>query len=293
MKWNQMRRSAHVVDARQVGTRMRRIRRSGSLGLGGMLIAGLFLIVIKVTSGNSSNQNNVLTSQHAKGTERIKQPIQDQTTGAELDFVRAILGDTEDVWERIFREELKKTYPQPQLILFTREVKSACGFGSTATGPFYCPADKKVYLDHSFFQYIEATAQNHADFARAYAIAHEVGHHVQNVLGIGRKISALKAKAQKRDANALTVKQELHADCLAGVWGHHTKKRGLIDRQDIAAALATASQIGDDYLQQRARGHVAPESFKHGTSQQRMNAFARGIAGGRLRDCPIDLAREE
>jgi predicted metalloprotease len=207
------------------------------------------------------------------------------------DFVRAILGDTEDTWQKIFQQQRGTPYQEPTLVLFSGGMPSACGFAETAVGPFYCPRDTKVYLDMHFFQAIRAAAGPEADFARAYAIAHEVGHHVQHLLGTLEKVHQLQARAPQTTANQLSVRLELQADCFAGVWGHHTADRGLINPQDVATALQTASQIGDDYLQRRARGTVAPETFTHGSSQQRVQWFERGLMGGNIRQCDTFAAQ--
>jgi predicted metalloprotease len=199
--------------------------------------------------------------------------------------VRAVLGDTEDTWQKIFQQQRGTPYQEPKLVLFSGGMQSACGFAETAVGPFYCPRDAKVYLGINFFQAIRAAAGPEADFARAYAIAHEVGHHVQHLLGTFEKVQHMQARADRALANQLSVRIELQADCFAGVWGHHTAERGLINQQDIATALQTAAQIGDDYLQRRARGTVAPETFTHGSSQQRVQWFEQGLTSGDMQQC--------
>lgn len=199
--------------------------------------------------------------------------------------MKAVLGDTEDTWGRIFKQQLNATYQAPKLVLFSSSVDSACGFAKAAVGPFYCPSDDKVYLDMSFFRQIQATAGADADFARAYAIAHEVGHHVQNQLGISTKVTQLQARSDKAMANSLSVRLELQADCFAGVWGHYTAERNLINGQDVTAAMNTATQIGDDYLQKQSRGYVVPEAFTHGSSQQRVSWFTRGLKSGSMKQC--------
>jgi uncharacterized protein len=214
-------------------------------------------------------------------------PLNDRTAN----FVRAILGDTEDTWQKIFQQQRGTPYQEPKLVLFSGGMRSACGFAETAVGPFYCPRDAKVYLDMNFFQAIQAAAEPEADFARAYAIAHEVGHHVQHLLGTFDKVQQIQARADQITANQLSVRIELQADCFAGVWGHHTAERGIINRQDIATALQTAAQIGDDYLQRRIRGTVVPETFTHGSSQQRMQWFKQGLTSGDMQQCDTFAAQ--
>ncbi len=200
-------------------------------------------------------------------------------------FVSAVLGDTEDTWSTIFQQQVRTAYQPPRLRLFRDEIGSACGMASTASGPFYCPSDRKVYLDMGFFQQIEAAAGPNADFARAYAIAHEVGHHIQNQLGIASQVHQAQAQSSKTQANALSVRLELQADCYAGIWGHHTAQRGLIGERDVEGALNAAAQIGDDYLQRRARGYVVPEAFTHGSSKERVRWFSKGLQSGSIRQC--------
>jgi uncharacterized protein len=200
--------------------------------------------------------------------------------------VRAILGDTEDTWRKIFRDRLGQEYPAPKLVLFNGGVQSACGSADTQAGPFYCPVDEKVYLDMAFFSQIRATQQGpNADFARAYAISHEVGHHIQHKLGLLTKVRQRQQQVDKETANALQVRVELQADCLAGVWGHYTIKRDLVTRDDLKAAMNTAAQIGDDFLQKQTRGYVVPESFTHGSSEQRVEWYTTGLKSGDINTC--------
>ncbi len=169
--------------------------------------------------------------------------------------------------------------------MFWDRADSACGMAGTASGPFYCPSDQKVYLDMGFFQQIEATAGPNADFARAYAIAHEVGHHIQNQLGTGAQVRQAQLRSSKSEANALSVLQELQADCYAGIWGHYTAQRGLIGARDVEGAMNAAAQIGDDYLQKRSQGYVVPEAFTHGSSKERVRWFNKGFQSGSIRQC--------
>ncbi len=206
-------------------------------------------------------------------------------------FVSKVLADTEDTWRVIF-EQTNRQYQDPKLVLFTGATPTACGTGQTASGPFYCPLDRKVYLDLAFFQDLKARYKAPGDFAQAYVIAHEVGHHVQNLLGIMEKVEAARSRAGETQANALSVRLELQADCLAGVWAYHADRtRNVLEAGDIEEALGAASAIGDDRLQQQAQGHIVPDSFTHGSSAQRVQWFRRGIESGDLGQCNTFEAR--
>ena len=198
-------------------------------------------------------------------------------------FVAKVLGTTERTWDRIFRQTLGRTYEKPKLVLFSGSVRSACGMASAAMGPFYCPVDRKVYLDLSFFRDMRSKLGASGDFAEAYVIAHEVGHHVQNLLGILGKVQQAKRGLGRVAANKLQVRVELQADCLAGVWGN--RNRHLLEAGDLEEALNLAAAIGDDRLQKKARGYVVPDSFTHGSSEQRMRWFKRGFDTGDIRQC--------
>ena len=200
------------------------------------------------------------------------------------DFVARVLGDTEDTWSAIFRKGGRE-YQPPKLVLFRGAVDSACGMASSAMGPFYCPSDDKVYLDRSFFEDLSRRFGAPGDFARAYVIAHEVGHHVQNQLGITQKVAQQRRGASEARSNALSVRVELQADCLAGVWGHYAGQRNLLDPGDVEAGLSAAAAIGDDRLQQQSRGRVSPESFTHGSSAQRVRWFRAGLESGDVNQC--------
>ncbi|MEB3160415.1 MAG: neutral zinc metallopeptidase [Synechocystis sp.] len=196
-----------------------------------------------------------------------------------------MLADTEDTWHQVF-QEMGGTYQEPKLVLFSGSVQSACGYAQAAMGPFYCPGDRKVYLDLSFYQDLKNRHNAPGDFAQAYVIAHEVGHHVQTLLGISPKVQAMKQRVSPKQANDLSVRLELQADCFAGVWANRAQKaRQILEQGDIEEALNAASQIGDDRLQRQAQGYVVPDSFTHGSSQQRMRWFTRGIQSGDLRQC--------
>jgi predicted metalloprotease len=199
-------------------------------------------------------------------------------------FVATVLAETEDTWNGIFKAQ-GKTYEEPRLTLFSGQIRSACGFASAASGPFYCPEDHKVYLDTNFFTLLDRQFGASGDFAQAYVIAHEVGHHVQNLIGILPKFNQMRQRMDEVQANQMSVRVELQADCFAGIWGHFTDQKGILEKGDVEEALNAAQQIGDDTLQRRTQGYVVPESFNHGTSAQRQAWFARGFKSGRLQDC--------
>lgn len=270
MKWEDLRRSKNVVDRRNA---RRTVATGGGLGLGGLVL----VIVIALLTGQNPLAFLGLVQQTAPTTQ--VQPLPPGQGDREGDFVRAVLGDTEAVWGEIFAASGER-YEEPVLVLFSEGVESACGFASTASGPFYCPGDSRMYLDLAFFERLSATAGEDAAFARAYVIAHEVGHHVQNLLGILAEVQAQRQGLSEAESNALQVRVELQADCLAGVWGHYTAERGLIEQADIERALRAAAAVGDDHLQRQARGRVVPESFTHGTSEQRMRWFSAGLESG-------------
>jgi predicted metalloprotease len=203
----------------------------------------------------------------------------------EREFVAVVLADTEDTWRELFRR-MNREYEDPKLVLFTASVQSACGMAGSAVGPFYCPADHKLYLDLDFFRALRTRFAAAGDFAQAYVIAHEVGHHVQTLLGVSERVMASRRRADRAAANALSVRQELQADCFAGIWAHHADRtRQILEEGDLEEALTAAAAIGDDRLQRQAEGRVVPESFTHGTSAQRVHWFRRGFDSGSLRDC--------
>jgi predicted metalloprotease len=200
------------------------------------------------------------------------------------EFVSTVLRDTEQVWGKLFRA-MGRTYEEPKLVLFRGSVQSACGMAGAAVGPFYCPADRKAYIDLSFYKQLRERFAAPGDFAQAYVIAHEVGHHVQNLLGYSDRIRAAQARTGERERNALSVRLELHADFLAGVWAHHAHRdRHVLEDGDVEEALGAASAIGDDTLQRKTQGEVSPDSFTHGSSAQRVAAFRKGLHSGRLAD---------
>lgn len=278
MKTDDMRESSNVEDQRGSGM---------SGGLGGMRLgigATLLIVVGSLLFGlNPLQVLNLISGSGSVSTQVNSQPVDPNDSTAV--FVKKVLGDTEDTWSQIFQKQLGSQYRDPKLVLFSGVVSSDCGDAQTAMGPFYCPNDEKVYLDMDFFRQIQAAAGSNADFARAYAIAHEVGHHVQNLLGISDKVQRAMQQSDQRTANAYSVRLELQADCFAGVWGHYTQQRGLVNNQDVQAAINTAAQIGDDYLQKQATGRVVPDAFTHGSSQQRVTWFEKGLSSGDINQC--------
>jgi predicted metalloprotease len=251
----------------------------GGGGLGTLAIA----LLIAFLGGDPSVVLQPSASGPATPTTSTQRPANEDELA---DFVSVVLADTEDTWNALFQEQLGADYPEPTLVLFTGQVESACGFAQAAMGPFYCPADQKVYIDLSFYDDLKTQHQAPGDFAQAYVVAHEVGHHVQNVLGISGEVNRLQRQVSESQANELSVRLELQADCLAGVWGYHAEeKRDLLEQGDIQEALKAASAIGDDRLQMQARGYVTPDSFTHGTSEQRVEWFTRGIQTGDINQC--------
>lgn len=206
-------------------------------------------------------------------------------------FVSMVLADTEKTWHAIFRSGGRE-YVEPKLVLFSGATRTACGVGQSAMGPFYCPADEKVYIDLAFYDELRHRFRAPGDFAQAYVIAHEIGHHVQKQLGISERVQAARQRASAREGNQLSVRLELQADCLAGVWAHHADRaRHVLEAGDVEEALGAATAIGDDRLQRQAQGYAVPDSFTHGTSEQRVQWFKTGLRGGALRDCDTFAAR--
>ncbi|MDN6871429.1 neutral zinc metallopeptidase [Pseudomonas citronellolis] len=285
MLWRKGRRSDNVVDARDDGGGGMRIGGRG-LSLGGVAI----VVVVGLLMGQDPMQIlGSLLGQMDAGQAPARPQVQGRpATGADpqVDFVRAVLGDTEDTWGQIFAHS-NAQYEQPKLILFNGGVNSACGFASSAVGPFYCPGDHRVYLDLGFFREMEQRFSAAGDFARAYVIAHEVGHHVQNLLGISAKVEAARRRgAPMEGASGLSVRLELQADCFAGVWANKAQQRlQWLEPGDIESALNAANAIGDDRLQKQSRGTVVPDSFTHGTSAQRMRWFKLGFDSGSPGKC--------
>jgi len=212
------------------------------------------------------------------------QPRQSAANDEMAAFVKVVLAETEDVWGKIFQQAGER-YPEPKLVLFSNQVRSACGSASSATGPFYCPGDQKVYIDLGFYRELKTRFDAPGDFAQAYVIAHEVGHHIQNITGVLPKFNQMRRSMSKLEENQMSIRVELQADCYAGVWAHRTNQKGLLEQGDLGEALNAATQIGDDALQKRTQGYVVPDSFNHGTSAQRKAWFTRGYEGGKVAAC--------
>ena len=243
-------------------------------GIGGLV---LLLLFSALTGQNPVDVINS-SSDETAGTTGVR----DDDPQAE--FVSVVLADTEQTWGEVFRSR-GETYQPPTLVLFTEATQSACGVGQSAMGPFYCPSDRNVYLDLSFFHELATRFGAPGDFAQAYVVAHEVGHHVQTLTGLSERVMAMRQRASEREANALSVRQELQADCYAGVWGHYAAQRGLLEPGDAEEGLQAAAAIGDDRLQRQSQGRVVPESFTHGSSQDRMRWLQRGMDSGRMEAC--------
>jgi uncharacterized protein len=287
MKWGGNRQSSNVED--------RRGSTGGGFGLGGRsigigtvivaLVGGLIFGIDPLTMLNMiSGGGSTLHEQRA-----APPPPPGDTRAA---FVSTVLADTEDVWSGIMQKN-GSTYPAPKLVLFRGAVLTSCGQGSAAMGPFYCPEDQRIYIDLDFFDTMANRLGATGDFAQAYVIAHEVGHHIQNLLGISAEVSRARDRMPGTQANSLSVRVELQADCFAGVWTNHSQKsKGWLEQGDIEEALNAAAQIGDDTLQRKTEGMVVPESFTHGTSEQRVRWFKRGLQTGNIAQCNTLEARQ-
>ncbi len=274
MRWRGRKQSENVDDRRGMSST---VRTAGGIGLGGLLI----ILLISLLGGDPTQYIN-----QAQGGRTTSAPTQPQGERADDElaaFVKVVLQDTEDVWNKLFREQLGKEYREPTLVLFEGQVGSACGHASAASGPFYCPGDDQVYIDLVFYQELKNRFKAPGDFAMAYVVAHEVAHHVQNQLGITRQVQSQRRRISEKEYNDLSVRLELQADFLAGVWVHHNQKmNNILEEGDLEEALNAAHAIGDDTIQKRARGYVVPDSFTHGTSEQRIRWFRKGIETGDL-----------
>jgi predicted metalloprotease len=249
-------------------------RPAAGLGIGGIIIVVIYMFL----GGDSSELANIIQQQQQAGATQST-PVDPNDEDAV--FVSVVLKDTEDVWEKIFREQFGKEYRKPTLVLFDGSVESACGFQQSATGPFYCPADEKLYIDLSFYRLLKERFNAPGDFAMAYVVAHEVGHHVQHLLGTSDQVYQQRQRLSETDGNKLSVMLELQADFYAGLWAHYADAmKGVLEPGDIEEALTAANAIGDDRLQQESSGRVVPDAFTHGTSEQRMYWFKRGFDSG-------------
>ena len=273
MRWSGRERSGNVQDQRGMG---------GKLAIGGG-IGGVIVLILSLLMGENPLNYIDTGSQPAVEQTETNAPITEESD-PQAYFVGVVLKDTEVVWNKLFQEQLGGTYEEPALVLFSNSSESGCGYASSATGPFYCPQDHKVYIDLSFYSDLKNRFDAPGDFAMAYVIAHEVGHHVQNLLGISAKMRSEQSGLSEEEANQLSVKLELQADFLAGVWAHHAQKmENILDPGDIEEALTAANAIGDDRLQMQSKGYVVPDAFTHGTSKQRMYWFKKGFESGDIK----------
>ncbi|MET6997258.1 KPN_02809 family neutral zinc metallopeptidase [Chitinophaga defluvii] len=277
MRWLNTRMSDNVEDRRGGGGGMR------NLGIGGG-IGGIIIIVLALLLKQDPQQIMQQVQQGTGGTGGTEQSEKVTERSDEMSkFAATMMANTEDVWKKLF-SDMNKTYTDPKMVIFTEASQSGCGFAQSAMGPFYCPADQKVYLDLSFFNEMQQRFNVSGDFAQAYVIAHEVGHHVQNLLGISDKVQAMRQRVSEKEYNKLSVKLELQADFFAGIWAYYAQKMNFVqlDPGDIEEALNAANAVGDDKLQQAGQGHVVPDAFTHGTSAQRMRWFKKGFDTGDL-----------
>lgn len=272
MQWRGREGSGNVEDRRGMG---------GKLAIGGGL-GGVIVLILSLLFGNNFSPGDVDIATDPATEQGSYTPSEEEKEQAE--FVSVVLKDTEDVWHQLLQQE-GSDYVEPHLVLFTQSVDSGCGYASSATGPFYCPLDSKVYIDLSFYDDLQNRFGAPGDFAMAYVIAHEVGHHVQNLLGTSRQVDAQRGQLSEKEMNALSVKMELQADFYAGVWAHHAQQmKGILDKGDIEEALNAANAIGDDRLQKQSQGYVVPDAFTHGTSKQRMYWFKKGFDTGDIEE---------
>ncbi len=284
MRWNPGRRSENLEDRRGEGGRRMRMPGGGfgKLGLGGIVVLLVLSLVFKqdfLSMAGGGGDGGPLAALPGEGPPAATTPEEEKL----VDFVSFVLDDAQGVWARLLPAEGTR-YEDARLVLFRDAVESACGFAESATGPFYCPGDRKVYVDLGFYEELQRRFGAPGDFAQAYVLAHEIGHHVQNLLGIEQEVR----RAQRGDparANDLSVRMELQADCLAGIWASTTAERQLLERGDLEEGLGAAAAVGDDRIQRMSTGRVSPDGFTHGTSAQRMEWFRRGLQGGRVASC--------
>ena len=298
MDWKGRRESKNVEDQRgqdsggggfgRGGTQFRfpsgtQMRSSGGGGISGIVILVVLFFVLKAC-GIDPMQILQGGSLGDPSSTQQAQPRSQERNDEMKQFVSVVLAETEDTWGKIFKDN-GRDYPEPTLVLFDGQVRSACGFASAASGPFYCPGDQKVYIDLDFYDTLSRQFGAPGDFAQAYVIAHEVGHHIQNLVGVLPRFNQMRQSMGEAEANAMSVRVELQADCFAGIWAKDTAQKGLLESGDIEEAINAAAQIGDDTLQRKTQGYVVPESFSHGTSAQRKEWFTRGLQSGDLDSC--------
>ena len=267
MLWQGRRESSNVDDRRGIG--------GGGIAVGGGIIGVIFLVVKFLLGGGDGGDTQLQLPNQNQPLSAEEQAAQDQ----EVHFVKTVLAETEDVWNQLM-QQAGRDYPEPTLVLFSGSTQSACGYASSATGPFYCPGDQDLYIDLSFYDELRNRFHAGGDFAMAYVIAHEVGHHIQKLLGTSDKIDRLRQRLSEEEFNKYSVRLELQADFFAGVWAHYEKGKNILEQGDIEEALNAANAIGDDRLQKESQGYVVPESFTHGTSAQRMYWFKKGYETG-------------
>jgi len=298
MRWRGRRQSSNIEDRRSLGGARGGLGGGGGgllrllpiafrfLGFKGTVILLACIGAYGFITGNLGGLLSVLGLQPETAVRQSSAPFHESAQEKELvEFVAVILADTEETWSALFQKH-GKTYKPPHLVLFKDSVDSACGMAQSAMGPFYCPSDQKVYIDLGFYDQLKNRFKAPGDFAQAYVIAHEVGHHIQTLLGISQQVHAARRKLGEVDGNKLSVKQELQADCFAGVWAYHADSaRQLLEEGDVEEGLAAASAIGDDTLQKQSRGYVTPDSFTHGSSTQRVKWFKIGLRGGDIASC--------
>ena len=276
MRWRSGRRSTNIEDRRRV-----RVSRKAAGGGIGIVVIALIAMYFGIDPSIFLSQQGPTSSINTQQTTRQIPAAENELA----EFVSVVLADTEDTWKGLF-SQMGKTYREPKLVLFSGAVQSACGFAQAAMGPFYCPADQKVYIDLSFYRDLKNRHGAPGDFAQAYVIAHEIGHHVQTLLGISEKVHSARMRVSQVEGNRLSVMQELQADCFAGLWAHHADRaRQVLEKGDIEEALGAASAIGDDRLQRKTRGYATPDSFTHGSSAQRVRWFKQGLKSGSVLDC--------
>jgi uncharacterized protein len=272
MRWQLGRKSDNVEDRRGTGA-------SGPLMVSGGI--GTLLLAVIVTLLGGDPRIVFQDSEPVRDSQASRSPEEEKL----VDFVSVVLADTEDTWNSLFNQ-MGGTYEEPKLVLFSGAVDSACGYAQAAMGPFYCPADRKVYIDLNFYEDLKNRHGAPGDFAQAYVIAHEIGHHVQNLMGISNQVHQMQRQVSKTEGNQLSVMLELQADCFAGVWANHAdRQRQILEQGDIEEALNAATSIGDDRLQRQAQGYVVPDSFTHGSSKQRVRWFSQGLQTGDIKQC--------